>query len=81
MISALRKIDGKGELEGVPSAVMELCLDNPRSGFTDLFATHPSVDQRVDALQGLLQAVQAVADGGLKHDAATRSTNLMLKGM
>jgi limonene 1,2-monooxygenase len=24
---------------------------------------------------------QAVADGGLKHDAATRSTNLMLKGM
>ena len=29
---------------------MELCLDNPRSGFTDLFATHPSVDQRVDAL-------------------------------
>jgi heat shock protein HtpX len=50
MISALRKIEGKGELEGVPSAVMELCLDNPRSGFTDLFATHPSVDQRVDAL-------------------------------
>jgi heat shock protein HtpX len=29
---------------------MELCLDNPRSGFADLFATHPSVDQRVDAL-------------------------------
>lgn len=50
MISALRKIEGKGELEGVPSAVMELCLDNPRSGFTDLFATHPSIDQRVDAL-------------------------------
>ena len=50
MISALRKIEGRGELEGVPSAVMELCLDNPRSGFTDLFATHPSVDQRVDAL-------------------------------
>jgi heat shock protein HtpX len=50
MISALRKIEGKGELEGVPSAVMELCVDNPRSGFADLFATHPSIDQRVDAL-------------------------------
>jgi heat shock protein HtpX len=50
MISALRKIEGKGELEGVPSAVMELCLDNPRSGFADLFATHPSIDQRIDAL-------------------------------
>jgi heat shock protein HtpX len=50
MISALRKIEGKGEIEGVPSAVMELCLDNPRSGFTDLFATHPSIEKRIDAL-------------------------------
>ncbi|MCB8821152.1 M48 family metallopeptidase [Microvirga rosea] len=50
MISALRKIEGKGELEGVPSAVMELCLDNPRSGFADLFATHPSVEDRIAAL-------------------------------
>ena len=29
---------------------MELCVDNPRSGFADLFATHPSVQARVDAL-------------------------------
>jgi heat shock protein HtpX len=50
MISALRKIDGKGEIDGVPSAVMELCLDNPRSGFADLFATHPSIEKRIDAL-------------------------------
>jgi heat shock protein HtpX len=50
MISALTKIKGKGELEGVPSAVMELCLDNPRSGFSDLFATHPSIEERIDAL-------------------------------
>lgn len=50
MISALRKINGKGEIEGVPSAVMELCLDNPRSGFSDLFATHPSIEKRIDAL-------------------------------
>jgi len=50
MISALRKIEGRGELPGATSAVMELCVDNPRSGFADLFATHPSVDSRVDAL-------------------------------
>jgi heat shock protein HtpX len=50
MISALAKIKGRGELEGVPPAVMELCLDNPRSGFDDLFATHPSIDERIDAL-------------------------------
>jgi heat shock protein HtpX len=50
MISALRKIEGRGELPGATSAVMELCLDNPREGFADLFATHPSVQSRVDAL-------------------------------
>ena len=44
MISALRKIEGRGELPGATSAVMELCVDNPREGFADLFATHPSVE-------------------------------------
>jgi heat shock protein HtpX len=50
MISALRKIENRGELPGATSAVMELCIDNPREGFADLFATHPSVDSRVQAL-------------------------------
>ena len=50
MISALRKIEHRGELPGATSAVMELCIDNPREGFADLFATHPSVDSRVAAL-------------------------------
>jgi heat shock protein HtpX len=50
MISALRKIENRGELPGATSAVMELCVDNPRQGFADLFATHPSVDSRVQAL-------------------------------
>jgi heat shock protein HtpX len=30
--------------------VMEMCLDNPRQGFGELFDTHPSVDSRVAAL-------------------------------
>jgi heat shock protein HtpX len=50
MISALRKIEGRGELPGATSAIMEMCLDNPREGFSDLFATHPSVESRVQAL-------------------------------
>jgi heat shock protein HtpX len=50
MISALRKIEGRGELPGATSAVMELCVDNPREGFADVFATHPSVESRVQAL-------------------------------
>ena len=44
MISALRKIEDRGELPGATSAVMEMCVDNPREGFADLFATHPSVE-------------------------------------
>ena len=50
MISALRKIEGRGELHGATSAVMEMCVDNPREGFADLFATHPSIDKRIAAL-------------------------------
>jgi heat shock protein HtpX len=50
MITALRKIEGRGELEGATSAVMEMCVDNPREGFADLFATHPAIDKRIEAL-------------------------------
>src|SRR5829696_2299915 len=50
MITALRKIENRGELPRATSAVMELCVDNPREGFADLFATHPSVDKRIKAL-------------------------------
>ncbi len=50
MITALRKIEGRGELEGATSAVMEMCVDNPRSGFADLFATHPPIESRIDAI-------------------------------
>jgi heat shock protein HtpX len=50
MISALRKIEGRGELPRANSAVMEMCIDNPRTDFTDLFATHPPVEKRVAVL-------------------------------
>ncbi len=50
MISALRKIESRGELPGATSSVMEMCIDNPREGFGELFDTHPSVDSRVAAL-------------------------------
>jgi heat shock protein HtpX len=50
MISALRKIEGRGELPGATSAVMEMCIDNPREGFSNIFDTHPPVDARVAAL-------------------------------
>jgi heat shock protein HtpX len=50
MISALRKIEGRGELTHATSAVMELCIDNPREEFANVFDTHPSVEARVAAI-------------------------------
>ena len=50
MISALRKIEGRGEIPSANSAVMEMCIDNPRTGFSNIFDTHPSVDKRVETL-------------------------------
>jgi heat shock protein HtpX len=50
MIAALRKIEGRGELQNANSAIMEMCVDNPRYGFADVFATHPSIDKRIAAL-------------------------------
>ncbi len=50
MITALRKIEGRGDLERANSAVMEMCIDNPRSDFANLFDTHPPVEKRVEAL-------------------------------
>ena len=50
MIMALRKIEGRGELQRATASVMEMCVDNPHSGFVDLFSTHPSIDSRVAAL-------------------------------
>jgi heat shock protein HtpX len=71
MISALRKIENRGELHAANSAVMEMCIDNPREGFADIFATHPSVDARVEALMKFAGghdpgplAIAALDDGG-----------------
>ncbi|KAA2235047.1 M48 family metallopeptidase [Salinarimonas soli] len=50
LISALLKIQGRGELEGVPSGIMDMCVDNPNSGFVDLFSSHPSIEDRIEAL-------------------------------
>jgi heat shock protein HtpX len=50
MIMALRKIENRGELARSNSAIMEMCVDNPHSGIADLFATHPTIERRVDAL-------------------------------
>jgi heat shock protein HtpX len=51
MISALRKVEGRSNMPAVPSQVQAMLLDWPQGaqGF-NLWATHPSIEARVQAL-------------------------------
>lgn len=51
MISALRKVEGRSDIPAMPTQVQAMLLDWPRgaNGF-NLWATHPSIDSRVQAL-------------------------------
>ncbi len=50
MISALKRIAGHSAIEA-PSQIQEMFLDHPAApGFAGLFATHPSIEDRIAAL-------------------------------
>lgn len=50
MISALQRISGHSEIEKAPDEVREMFIDNPKSGFIGLFATHPPIPKRIEML-------------------------------
>lgn len=49
MISALRKIEGNAALPA-PEAVQGMFIENQETGFYSLFATHPPISKRIEAL-------------------------------
>ena len=49
MIRALQKISGHAKLDAPPE-VREMAFENPKTGIADLFATHPPIEKRIDAL-------------------------------
>ncbi len=49
MIRALQKISGRAELNA-PAEVREMAFENPRTGFAGVFATHPPIEKRIEAL-------------------------------
>jgi heat shock protein HtpX len=51
LISALLKISGRADIDGVPSGIMDMCIENDPNDFADIFSTHPSITKRVQALQ------------------------------
>jgi heat shock protein HtpX len=50
MISALRKIEGHSALQA-PESVQGMFIENHEKGFASLFATHPPISKRVEALE------------------------------
>jgi heat shock protein HtpX len=51
MISALRKISGHSDIPAALANVRQMFFDNSRlKGFEGFFATHPSIQSRIDAL-------------------------------
>ncbi len=50
MIRALQKISGHAELKNVPAEVREMAFENPRVGIAGVFATHPPIQKRIQAL-------------------------------
>jgi len=71
MIAALQKISGHSALPS-PEAVQGLFVDNVETGLMSLFATHPPIDKRIEALVkfagGRVEAMQA-APAALDHPA------------
>ena len=49
MISALQKISGHALLDA-PDEVKQMAIENPRVGISGLFATHPPIEKRIEAL-------------------------------
>jgi heat shock protein HtpX len=49
MISALQKISGNADIHA-PSEVREMFIENPQADFASLFATHPPIQDRINAL-------------------------------
>ena len=80
MISALRKVEGRSSLKG-PDEVQQLFLDNQPDGvgLEGLFASHPPIQKRIDALVkfggGIDPGIWTGADPG-QGEAYSTSTPL-----
>lgn len=49
MMRALLRISGRDKVEGMPDDVQQMCIENSHN-FMGVFATHPSIDNRIKAI-------------------------------
>jgi len=71
MISALQKISGNAVVNA-PSEVREMFIENPHSDFASIFATHPPIEKRIEALAKfgggrVAQLPEPETDAGAAH--------------
>jgi heat shock protein HtpX len=50
MIGALRKISGKAQIANAPAEVREMFIEHAHAGLGEIFATHPPIEKRIEAL-------------------------------
>lgn len=61
MISALQKVSGRADLEA-PDEVSGMFLEHHEAGFLGLFATHPPIEKRIEALVRYAGGVDHLAE-------------------
>ena len=81
MISALRKVEGRSSLKG-PDELQQLFLDNQPDGvgLEGLFASHPPIQKRIDALVRFGGGVDPGVLSGADAAAAAYSTSTPVTG-
>jgi heat shock protein HtpX len=81
MISALRKVEGRSSLKG-PDELQQLFLDNQPDGvgLEGLFASHPPIQKRIDALVRFGGGVDPGVLSGAEAAAAAYSTSTPVAG-
>ncbi len=56
LVRALQRISGNADMPGTPDDLRAFFIENEAKGFASLFATHPPIAQRIDALRTLAGA-------------------------
>jgi len=54
MMRALQRISGQDQIDDMPNEIQQMCIENSHS-FMGLFATHPPIDERIEAISEMTQ--------------------------
>lgn len=72
MITALQKISGNAVVNA-PSEVREMFIENPHSDFASIFATHPPIEKRIEALAKFAGGRVPIAEAPVEAPAGGKS--------